>query len=652
MRYGVMGVDLEIDLSRGNIEKIQSNPALTETYLGAKGTNARILWDRVPPEVDAFSPDNLLIVSAGVLAGTMVPSANRTTITYKSPVTDIHSYSVVGGYFATKLKFAGYDTIILSGKSPAPVYLWIDDDRVELRDAGHLWGKDTRETQRMLREELQEDEIEILCIGQAGENRVYSASIEHGPGASASRGGAGAVMGDKGLKAIVVHGTRDVNVANPARLLELCQPILDRTGVARSLIYDRFGHARVQGYFRGVDYGYKRGEWPPELGEKLESLGRVAQDFMDTKRARKVACYNCAQRCHQVFRCADGGYTFLKCMSWEAGVRATRLIDMDFAVAFYQRCEKYGLDSISLPYIIAFAINLYEKGILTKEDTDGLHLEWENADVAFSLLEKIVRREGIGDILADGTYRAAQRIGRGAEELVAHTKKMESGAIRRKGPAGIGNITSLINDKGDSTKLIGSWPEAYWERAAVDDPKGREAYLKSKYYHYPEEFKKYLISESEAGEDGGEDGYEGACKFMSHQEETYTLADATGICYYWVGHHPSPPIGGRALIAELISAATGMDIDEDGATKLAKRIVNLVRAYNVRAGIRRKDDSISGMPDPLFTKAVDKWYELKGWNSDGIPTIETLEALGLGDVRQELEQRGILVPPQVPVSVI
>ncbi|MDP3880049.1 MAG: aldehyde ferredoxin oxidoreductase N-terminal domain-containing protein, partial [Dehalococcoidales bacterium] len=241
MFYGWAGTNLEIDLSSGNIEKKEIDRKIFSTFLGAKGTNARILWDRVPPEVDAFSPENLLIVGAGVLAGTMAPSANRATITYKSPVTDIHSYSVLGGYFAPRLKFAGYDTIILSGKSPTPVYLWIDDDRVELRDASHLWGKNTRETQKILREELEEYEIEILCIGQAGENRVYSASIEHGPGASASRGGAGAIMGDKRLKAIVVHGTRDVNVADPARLVELSQTILERTGVVRRQIYDRFG---------------------------------------------------------------------------------------------------------------------------------------------------------------------------------------------------------------------------------------------------------------------------------------------------------------------------------------------------------------------------------------------------------------------------
>ncbi|MBI4187657.1 MAG: aldehyde dehydrogenase [Chloroflexi bacterium] len=648
MRYGVTGIDLEIDLSRSKIEKVQTNQALTQAYLGGKGTNARILWERVPPEVDAFSPRNLLIVGAGALVGTMVPSANRTTVTYKSPVTDIHSYSVFGGYFGAKLKFAGYDTIILSGKSPTPVYLWINNDQVELRDASHLWGKDTRETQKMLREELQQDEAEILCIGQAGENRVYSASIEHGPGASASRGGAGAVMGDKKLKAIAVHGTKDVNIANPARLVELCEPILKRTAVVRSLIYDCFGHSRVQGYFEGVDYGYPRGQWPTELRKKLGDLGGVAQNFMDTKRARKVACYNCAQRCHQAFRCPDGDYAYLKCMSWEAGVRATRSMDMDFALAFYQKCEKYGLDSISFPYIIAFAINLYEKGILTKADTGGLHLEWENADVAFALMDKIVRREGIGDVLADGIYRAAQRIGKGAEELVAHTKKIESGSIRRKGPPGTRHIaiTSLINDKGDSTKLIGSWPDTYWERAAVDDPKDRDAYLKSAYYHYPKEFKKYLLSED------GEADFEGACLFMSHQEETYTLGDAAGLCYYWLGHHPSPPIGSRSLIADLISAATGLDIDEAGATRIAKRIVNVVRAYNVRAGIRRKDDSIPGTPDnPLFAKCVDKWYELKGWDKDGIPTPETLVGLGLDDVRQELERRGILVVSYVPVSV-
>ncbi len=172
MIYGWAGTDLEIDLSQGKIEKKESDRKLYESYLGARGTNIKTLWDRVPPEVAPFSPDNLLIVGAGVLNGTIVPSANRSTITFKSPVTGFHSYSALGGHFGPELKYAGYDTIVISGKSPIPVYIWINNDTVEIRDASHLWGKDTRETQTIIREEMNA-KAQILCIGQAGENKVY-----------------------------------------------------------------------------------------------------------------------------------------------------------------------------------------------------------------------------------------------------------------------------------------------------------------------------------------------------------------------------------------------------------------------------------------------------------------------------------------------
>jgi benzoyl-CoA reductase subunit BamB len=226
MRYAETGFNLEIDLTRGNIEKVQTDPRDTELYLGGLGTNAKILWDRVPPEVEPFSPENLLIFSAGLLCGTPATGCNRTIVSTISPQTELMAFSMMGGFWAPELKYAGYDKVILRGKSPDLVYLWIKDDKVEIRDAAHLKGKGATETSALIRKELNEPKAQVASIGLAGENRVYFASVEQGR-SSASRGGIGAVMGDKGVKAIAVRGTGDLNVAQPAEFFELCNEVLE-----------------------------------------------------------------------------------------------------------------------------------------------------------------------------------------------------------------------------------------------------------------------------------------------------------------------------------------------------------------------------------------------------------------------------------------
>ena len=221
MRYAETGFNLEVDLTRGNIERVPTDPKETELYLGGLCTNAKILWDRVPPEVEPFSPDNLLIFGAGLLCGTPATCCNRTIVSTISPQTRLMAFSMMGGFWAPELKYAGYDKVILRGKSPDLVYLWIHNDKVEIRDAAHLQGKGANETAELIRSELKEPKAQVAAIGLAGENRVYFASIEQGR-SSASRGGIGAVMGDKGVKAIVVRGTNDINVAQPAEYLALC----------------------------------------------------------------------------------------------------------------------------------------------------------------------------------------------------------------------------------------------------------------------------------------------------------------------------------------------------------------------------------------------------------------------------------------------
>jgi len=654
MFCGWAGADLEIDLATGRIERKASDPKLLGAYLGGKGKNARILWDRVPPEIDPLSPDSLLIVGTGALAGTMAPAFNRAVITFRSPVTGLHAYSGVGGAFGPELKQAGYDTIIISGRSATPVYLWIKDNTVELRDASHLWGKDTGETQRTLLAEVQDDRAQIMCIGQAGENGVYMSTIEASGGASASRAGPGAVMGSKNLKAIVIRGTKDINIADGPRLVELNEQILARRGKLSEEWLDVFVekvtvelvhlHMWAMGNFNSENV-------TAEVQKKAsEDLKKLVKRFIEKQKSRDIACYNCGLACRWVFPDPEGNRALIaKCQALSAFIIHSQVTDLNHALKYFSLCRKYGLDDISLSYCIAFAIDLYQRGILSKEDTGGMQLEFRNPRVFFSLIKMIAKRKGIGDILADGAYRAAEKIGRGAEEYVYHTKKLETLPVDYRGRP-IYALPQSVCDKVDRTRSISGTSFVSWRLLSE---KERKEFLNSVYWGYPEGkgFEKYFLK----GYDPSGVDYEGLCQFVSYDEETLNLLDATGGCLYWQLFLTYPPISNRPLVADLISSATGLEIDENGATEIARRIGSLVRAYNIRAGMKRKDDSIarvffqkSTVPPnrqldaALFDKWLDRYYQLKGWNKDGIPTKETLDELNLGDVRQDLEQRGVL----------
>ena len=653
MAYGWRGTTLEINLTQGTIERKETDPELSRAYLGGKGTNARILWDRVPPEVDPFSADNLLIISTGVLTGTIVPSANKGIITFKSPQTGSHYHSTLGGFWPTAIKHAGYDTIIIRGKSPTPVYLWINNDKVELRDAAHLWGKGTHETRRIIREELENSRVEIACIGPAGENRCYAASIESSFSASASRGGPGAIMGDKNLKAIAVYGTRDVNIAKPLQLAELCEQILDRSGPHKEMMA-RAGMARglLSAPMKLCPSGnlnetYEDLSPDSQFRQDIDALQEEYEDWIN-KADTAASCYSCGVRCRLGFALPGGGHYYLKCGPWFHFMLICKIIDFDFFLECGRLCQHYGFDVLSVARCIAFAIDLYEKGILLQKDTDGMHLEWGNKEVVFSLIEKISRREGIGDILANGVYEAARQIGRGAEDFAHHTKKMEYvGDLSPYLFMPYCALSQAISDKADFTRNVS---------AAIYGTTGysleqKQALIESPYWIYPREYGKYYLAEFSL--DGAD--YEGVCQFAAYDDETYTIIDMTGICSWWTIFLGNSPINSRALMAELVASVTGMDTSEAELTAIARRTLNLVRALNVRSGVRRKDDTLSKFffqktaPAPyqtldpdMFNKWIDRYYELKGWNSQGIPTKQTLQGLGLDYVWQDLEEREIL----------
>ncbi len=376
MRYAETGFNLEVDLTRGNIERVQTDPRDTELYLGGLGTNAKILWDRVPPEVEPFSPDNLLIFSAGLLCGTPATGCNRTIVSTISPQTRLMAFSMMGGFWAPELKYAGYDKVILRGKSPDLVYLWINDDKVEIRDASHLQGKGAVETAELIRQELKEPKAQVAAIGLAGENRVYFASIEQGR-SSASRGGIGAVMGDKGVKAIAVRGTKDINIAQPAEFLELCNevleyikfreenpipgvmPILAGLGSPQEMkVHDEKWH--TENFMWGNSRTRRKDFW-------TEEIAKAWTETMENARTRLISCYNCPMKCGATISMPGLPTYMMKCFSKLTYTMAA-MSDLDFGLKIAQRATEYGVDGFSTPQVMAFALELYENGILTDDD--------------------------------------------------------------------------------------------------------------------------------------------------------------------------------------------------------------------------------------------------------------------------------------------
>lgn len=679
MWYGRTGIDLIIDLSRGNIEKSEGDPKEFEDFLGGKGVNSKMAWGMIPPELDAFSPDNPLILGAGLLCGTICPAANRTTITTKAPQWKYLTNSSVGGFWGPALKRAGYDTVTISGKSFTPVYIWINDDKIEIRDASHLWGKDTFETQRIIREELKNDKVEILCIGQAGENRVYAATIEQRGGASASRG-AGVIMGDKKLKAIAVYGTGDVYIANPTKFHELCDRILKRSEKCRDFV-DQYTYSITEFvaghfvYFDGVKVKGSGDNWP-----------RMHTEFIEKYETRRVACYNCALRCKSVISLPGKKPAFAKCQSLYS-YQLLGHCDWFTGMDFYSMAEGYGVDTFTVPAAMALAVDLYQKGVLTKEDTGGLHLEFKNVEALVELLKKIIYREGIGDILANGTPEATRHfLGEGAKDYVPVF--LETVKDTEQIPGGLymphSAFQTAVSERGDQSRIMQWYTsllcyffgkdenrediEAIYPGYKKEDFATRhhpylkldkDEYIKEGYFNYPEKFKKWFLEESRERRIPGDD-WEAMINFIHFSEHITTMSDITGICFFWTGFYLFPPVSevgttSVGVMAKLVSYATGLDIDEDEAIKICHRVENLVKAYNLRAGLKRKDDMAprhyyEKEPKPPFVKLekkkwdfwLDQYYKLKRWNKESVPTKEILEELGLGYVREELERRGIL----------
>ena len=631
---GYAGAILRIELAKGKVKKQPLNEEMVKKFVGGRGINSKILYDETEPGMDAFSPDNPLIFGTGPLNGTLSPSSGRWTVTSKSPLTGILGDANAGGNFGPELKFAGYDHLVIKGKAKKPVYLFIDDDEVQIRKADHLWGKDTWETDRIIKDEIGDREIQIAYIGPAGENLVRIACVMSNLTRAAGKTGQGAVMGSKNLKAIAIRGTKDISVAHPKNFIRAVKKAREAI-MSDELNYNslrKLGTTVLVNLLNSTGtFGYKNIQ-----DGYMEDADKISGETMLEKYVvRHKACFGCIIGCGRVCVVNEGEYKGVYGEKMEYATLQSFggcCANSNLASIVYENklCNKYGLDTIRTGVAIAWAMECYQRGIITTKDTGGIKLDWGDHHVIDDLIEKIARREGFGDLLADGSVIAAKRLGKGLKY-----------ALHMKGNPQKGN---------DMRSRMGGALCFFTSTRGADHLRGMP--LIEQYGLYPMETYQELYGISEMGDMSSRVG---KAPLVIWNENLCAVADALEICKFptaWLEIFKGLKF---KEFAELFTAATGIKATEKDMMKVGERIYNLERAYNIREGITRKDEEnlpFRWTEEPLpsgpykgavinpleFRKMYDEYYTLRGWEvSTGLPTKEKLEELDLKDVVAELE---------------
>jgi aldehyde:ferredoxin oxidoreductase len=601
MKYkGYIGQLLTVDLSSGKIGKHGLDEKVLEKYIGGRGLAARILYDEIKPKADPYSTDNRLLFITGPAAGTLIPTSSRYAVGTKSPLTGGLSVGYSGGHWATKLKFAGYDGVLFSGRSSKPVYLLIDDGRVELKDAAHLWGKNTNQTEEILKAELGSD-FEIAAIGLAGENAVAYASIaneQHVIG----RAGQGAVMGWMKLKAFAVNGSGRVEMAvkGPSGIKEAFS--LHQT-IRENPIRAGFRDVGTTGMLDPVNgiagqpcFNFQKTFFP--------DVAKISADQMRPWFQRFESCSGCPVACGSITKFDLDGtdYVTERIEHQSIGALATNcgISDLPRVFQAHDLCDKYGIDTISSGLTIAWAMECFEKGILSLEETDGLELRFGNAAVLAPLIEKIAKTEGIGKLLAKGVRAASKELGRGSEKFAMHAKGLE---------------------------MPGYDPRAFVGMALNLATTARGA----------DHNKAFTIAAEFLGVLGNYDrfAYEGKPELVQRMQDSTVIIDSIIMCMFTVDLGISVD-----LYAKAINLVTGMKLSADDVYRIGARVNTLERMFNLREGI---DASQDWLPDRFknepgsdpdghtvdIFKMLPEYYQLRGWDAAGVPTSEHLTQLGI-----------------------
>lgn len=608
--YGYTNRVIRVDLSKGKVTKEELKEDTIHNYIGGIGIGVRVVYDEVPPGVDALDPENRLVLAVGPLTGTAVPGSCRYHLVGKSPQTTFTiSVADSGGFFAPEFKFAGYDAMIIQGAAEKPVYIWIKDEAVEIRDAAELWGKDTFETDDAIREMLGDERIRVAAIGPAGENLVRLACVVNDKGHVAGRGGFGAIMGSKKLKAIAVRGSGRVPVKDRKRLIKLARE-WRATGIKSPLHKWGTGH-NVESY-------YKIGALPGKnLSTNVFEYEKLTGQYIrSTFKTERKACFNCYMNHGQTVEVTEGPYKGFVGEEPEyellAGFGSNLGVTDPGAVAVMaERCDRMGLDALGTSWTISMTMEAYEKGLVTKEKLGGLDLKWGNTEAVLDILDRIAHREGIGDVLAEGSAIAAERIGGEAQNYVVAIKKnMSPKCIDIRGLIGR-SLAFAVAGSGPTTEHAPSL-HAGQPDYELGFPEGIDMRSPDR--------------QAEAVRKGG---------------LRKVFIDSLGICQFPISY---PPL---TNLVEAFEVVTGRRISFDEAMTAGERILNLQRCFNIRHGLTPENDDLSerlltaptggpakGVSVRKYLKGmVQEYYQLMGWDlRTGKPLRSTLKRLGL---RQE-----------------
>jgi len=587
-----------------------------ERFIGGRGLGAKILFDEVKKGVDPLSPENKIIITSGPLTGTRVPtSTNRFIITTKSPLTGLYGFSVSGGAFGLELKKAGYDGLIIEGKADRPIYLQIDDGKVYFRDAGWLWGIPVFEATRMLRESLGYY-YRTIMIGPAGEKLVKISGIISDDRRASARCGVGAVMGSKLLKAVAVKGSREYTMAEPSKFEEALKEAFKNIGLQPGP-WKEFRQTGTQsGPIKNNAWGIlPTANWREAIFDKAAEISYplLRERFV----IKDTGCNQCPIRCTKVTLVKDGPYAGAVTDGPEyetiyAFGSSCKIGDPRPIIAADMLCDDLGLDTISTGLTIAWAMEAHEKGALSRSDLDGLNLRFGSDEGLLIAVKKMAYRDGaLGRLLSDGVREAARKVGKGSESYAMHVKGLEIGGYDPRGSKGQGLVLAAGSR--------GGCHHAYGVASFVEIPQGNATSAKGK---------GLLVK--------------GTLRIR-------VIIDSAPLCAFAASRVPPP------LLAKLISAATGMEMQPSDLERAADRIATLERAYNAREGVRREHDTL---PERLMKEPVPdgpnkgsvvtaeelelmktEFYESMGWDiTTGVPKRSTLEALGLKDIASDLSR--------------
>jgi aldehyde:ferredoxin oxidoreductase len=617
---------LRVDLARETTHIEHLPEELMKKYLGGRGLGAKILFEELKAGIDPLGRENKLVFAVGPITGAPFGGNSRFTVMAKSPLTGGWGESSGGGFFGAELRFAGFYAVVVEDIAEKPVYVWIKDDHAEIRNASHLWGKDPIETIATIRRETGEKSTRVACIGLGAENLVRYACVIADVRYAAGRCGLGAVMGSKKLKALAIRGTKPVPLAHEETFFDLKKKHAEQSWAgAGKLMYDYGEDACLEPLNetgRLPTKAFQRGTFEHASALNAETMNR-------TVLAGRQTCYACRNSCYRVVKGSEpypidtkwGGPEYESV----AALGSLCLVgNLNAVCKANELCNKYTLDTISTGVVVAFAMECYEKGLLTNKDTGGLELTWGNHAAELQLIEKIARREGIGDLLAEGTARAAKKIGRGADEFVLAVKGQELPMHEPRGKKGLGLSYAVSNRGACHLQMVDH--DDSWEMPQNMAPE--VGFVK------PADRLDTSINK---------------VRLVKAAEDWKSMVDSLTLCV--VDSFPGGPT--PEVIFGIVNAVTGWNMKPRELVKIGERAINLCRAFNTREGFSRKDDTLperlsEPLPDGQYKgqkiskgelqSMLDNYYELRGWDKrTGIPTAAKLRELDLRFAERQLE---------------